>query len=212
MPTLITAGDASAGVVVTSGSDNALTLQTGPAGGKVNALALDASGNGALLGTMTQGGIATPRMVLAAAQNTTSGTSIDFTGIPSWVKRVTVVLNGVSTNGTSTNQIQIGSGSFTTSGYASSAATNGTSLGSFLTGFPTSVNATAAELRSGIITIALVGSNTWVASGTGGPAGFCAAITGTVTLGGTLDRIRLTTVGGTDTFDAGSVNILYEGY
>jgi hypothetical protein len=32
-----------------------------------------------------------------------------------------------------------------------------------------------------------------------------------VSLSGTLDRIRLTTVNGSDTFDAGSINIIYEG-
>lgn len=31
------------------------------------------------------------------------------------------------------------------------------------------------------------------------------------TLSATLDRVRLTTVNGTDTFDAGLVNIIYEG-
>jgi hypothetical protein len=34
---------------------------------------------------------------------------------------------------------------------------------------------------------------------------------GSVTLSATLDRIRITTVNGTDTFDAGSINIAYEG-
>jgi hypothetical protein len=33
---------------------------------------------------------------------------------------------------------------------------------------------------------------------------------GTKSLSATLDRIRITTVNGTDTFDAGSINILYE--
>ena len=40
---------------------------------------------------------------------------------------------------------------------------------------------------------------------------YIASVTGAVSLSGTLDRIRLTTVNGTDTFDAGSVNIMYEG-
>lgn len=33
---------------------------------------------------------------------------------------------------------------------------------------------------------------------------------GTISLAGALDNVRLTTVNGTDTFDAGSINILYE--
>lgn len=51
------------------------------------------------------------------SQASTSGTAIDFTGIPSWVKRITVMFSGVSTNGTSVPQIQVGAGSVTTSGY-----------------------------------------------------------------------------------------------
>jgi hypothetical protein len=159
----------------------------------------------------TYGGVAMPRMVLSTAQNTTSGTAIDFTSIPSWVRRITVLFNGVSTNGVSTAQVQIGAGSITTSGYASSAATNGSSLASFTTGFPLGVGTQAAYLFAGTMTIATLGSNIWVMSGAIGTGTFANVIGGSVTLSGTLDRLRLTTVTGTDTFDAGSVNILYEG-
>lgn len=158
-----------------------------------------------------EGGIAMPRMVTSTAQNTTSGTAIDFTSIPSWVRRITVLFNGVSTNGVSTAQVQIGAGSITTSGYASSAATNGSSLASFTTGFPLGVGTQAAYLFAGTMTIATLGSNIWVMSGAIGTGTFANVIGGSVTLSGTLDRLRLTTVTGTDTFDAGSVNILYEG-
>ena len=51
------------------------------------------------------------------AVNSTSGTSIDFTGIPSGVKRITIMLKDVSTSGTSYKLIQLGSGSITTTGY-----------------------------------------------------------------------------------------------
>lgn len=59
----------------------------------------------------------TQPLTLGTAQNTTSGTSIDFTGIPSWAKRITVMLSGVSTNGSSNYLLRIGSGSFSASGY-----------------------------------------------------------------------------------------------
>ena len=59
-----------------------------------------------------------PRMQLMTAQNSTSGTSIDFTGIPSWVKKITVMFNGVSTNGASNLRIQLGSTTMQTSGYS----------------------------------------------------------------------------------------------
>jgi len=65
-----------------------------------------------------EGGVSMPRMVTSTAQNTTSGTSIDFLSIPSWVRRITVMLNGVSTSGTSRQQIQLGvSGTPETSSY-----------------------------------------------------------------------------------------------
>jgi hypothetical protein len=165
----------------------------------------------------TYGGVAMPRMVLSTAQNTTSGTSIDFTSIPNWVKRITVMFNGVSTSGTSSVQVQIGAGSVTTTGYVS-LASYGTTAGTFTTsttGFitdPTNV-ALAAVSRIGTMSIVLVGSNIWVESASvyQVTANITSACAGNVTLSGTLDRLRLTTVGGTDTFDAGSVNIMYEG-
>jgi hypothetical protein len=165
--------------------------------------------------TTYQGGVLTS----GTAQASTSGTSIDFTGIPSWVKRITVMFNGVSTNGSSQIQIQIGSGSVSTSGYASGASYAG-NAGQFTpslitTGFilePTG-GCGAAALRYGGGFIALIGSNTWASqTNTYGTIALCTSASGGVSpaLGGTLDRVRITTVNGTDTFDAGTINIIYE--
>ena len=140
----------------------------------------------------------------------TSGTAIDFTGIPSWVKRVTVLFNGVSTSGTSNYLVQIGSGSVTVTGYASTSQ-QGTTSATATTGFLASQNATAARFVYGIMNISALGSFTYIASGTlADYTAACAANGGGVTLSGALDRVRITTVNGTDTFDAGSINILYE--
>lgn len=151
------------------------------------------------------------------AQATTSGTAIDFTGIPSWVKRITVMLNGVSTNGTSIPQIQLGAGSILSSGYLGNVVSTGVStVGTVLctTGFyiDSSGLATAGAIRQGAVVFTLLGSNIWTCQGAVGHSDLAGAAfpSGSVTLSGTLDRIRLTTVNGTDTFDAGSVNILYE--
>lgn len=167
--------------------------------------------------TQTQGGVAMPRMVLSTAQNTTSGTSIDFTTIPSWVKRITVMFNGVSTSGTSATIIQIGAGSVTTTGYASggmqAGATNVVTGLSTTSGLLVGNGVSAANLTTGAAVLTTMGSNLWVMQSSGGfenvAYGFSCG--GKVSLSGTLDRLRLTTIGGTDTFDAGSVNILYEG-
>jgi len=170
--------------------------------------------------TMQQGGVAMPRMALSTSQNTTSGTAIDFTGIPSWAKRITVMFNGVSTSNTSPLQIQIGSATIdTTSTYIGTNSvigltnvTSTTMSSGFLMTISTSYNL-AADVRNGSLTLVNISSNTWIINGIinaiGNPHSFL--FSGTKALSGTLDRIRLTTQNGTDIFDAGSVNILYEG-
>jgi hypothetical protein len=158
---------------------------------------------------------ATQKIVQGTAVASTSGTSIDFTSIPSWVKRVTVMLNGVSTNGTSGMLLQIGAGSVTTTGYSSIVGVTTTSGsaggGTSTSAFYLSPNITAATTLIGSVIISLLGSNTWVCQGVTYSRGDSANYpTGSVTLSGALDRVRITTVNGTDTFDAGSINILYE--
>jgi len=146
---------------------------------------------------------------------TASGTSVDFTSIPSWVKRITVMFQGVSTNGTSPYQIQIGAGSVTTSGYAAvGVSTAGAAIGTtaYTSGFVIVVPSAATNVNSGSVILTNLTSNTWTAQGVVAStdttrSNICA---GSISLGGTLDRVRITTVNGTDTFDAGTINILYE--
>lgn len=150
---------------------------------------------------------------------TASGTSVEFTAIPSWVKRITVMFSAVSTSGTNALQIQLGAGSVTTSGYYSNAAqiNGGTGQINSTSGMVVNGGPTAAATMGGIVTIALLGSNIWVAAGSTyytNAAGAMSSNAGTVTLGGTLDRLRIiasATGSPSDTFDAGSINILYEG-
>jgi len=148
----------------------------------------------------------------------TSGTSIDFTSIPSWVKRVTVMFNGVSTGGTSNYLLQIGtsSGVENTNYISSSGALVASSYGagSSTAGFLlTGTGPEAAGLYSGLLVVANITGNTWALSGNLGSASNSRTFVnaGSKALSGTLDRVRITTAGGTDTFDAGSINILYEG-
>lgn len=152
----------------------------------------------------------------ATAVASTSGTSIDFTSIPSWVKRITVMFNGVSASSASPyGLVQIGSGSVTSSGYIGTmfTATGTNTLTSFTAGFGIWNFGNAADTTNGTIVLTTLGSNVWVASGTFTQAGTARAITtaGNITLGGALDRVRITTSDGTTTFDAGSINIIYEG-
>ena len=146
------------------------------------------------------------------AQASTSGAYIDFTGIPSWVKRITVMFNGVSTNGTSDLLVQLGtSGGITSSGYRSSAS-QGTSSASSTAGFILTASLASADTSDGIVTISLLGSNAWSASSAlaNGASNTVRIGAGGVTLGGTLTQLRITTAGGVNTFDAGTINIQYE--
>jgi len=156
--------------------------------------------------------------VAGTTVNSTSGTSIDFTSIPSWVKRVTVMLQGVSTNGSSLVQIQLGdSGGVETTGYNSGAVIQASATlfsGNVTTGFVIGVaNDGASSVRHGSYIISLLGNNSWVGQGNiheSTAYGLGPQCAGSKTLSATLDRVRITTVNGTDTFDAGSINILYE--
>lgn len=154
--------------------------------------------------------------VTAGTAVSASSTSVDFTSIPSWVKRITVMFSGVSTSGTSNYLVQIGAGSVTTSGYTSGAysvdGTNATGISTSTAGFLALRVVTAAGAFSGNIVITNITGNTWVESGNliATFNGFGSASSGNLALGGTLDRVRITTVNGTDTFDAGTINILYE--
>jgi len=154
------------------------------------------------------------------AQNSTSGTALDFTGIPAAAKRITVLFNGVSTSGTSPVIVQAGtSGGMVTSGYVGSSTNQnagGVAYGATTAGLgvdtPGAGSLVGTVTRVGILQLMNVTGNAWVAtsilaySNTAGVEYSASAIT----LSGTLDRLRVTTVNGTDTFDAGNVNILYE--
>jgi hypothetical protein len=151
----------------------------------------------------------------------TSGTSIDFISIPAGVKRVTVMFNGVSTNGSASVMVQLGTASsFETASYVGSSSfiafgTAGARSFADVTtaGFFFFNSVTAADLRDGQLTLLLLDSatNTWSANGAVGTRGQLQSfVSGSKALSGVLTRVRVTTTNGTDTFDAGAINILYE--
>ena len=230
MASTITAGNATNGLALSSDSTGILNIKTGTGSG-TNAITIDASqavtipqtlavtgaqtigGNLTVTGTVSATGGVTGSITSGTAQASTSGTTITFTGLPSTVKRITVMLSGVSTNGTSYPLIQIGtSGGVQATGYLAGSGQE-TSRAAFTTGFGITSSA-AANLLYGTMVITLLTGNTWVASHslTFNQAGTYYAVGGggNVTLSGALDRVRVTTVNGTDAFDAGTINILYE--
>ena len=156
------------------------------------------------------------KMVLATAV-TASGTAIDFTGIPSWVKRITVMFNAVSTNGTSSPLLRVGTaGGIISTGYTSdiisgvnnAISASNTSIGVSLV----SAGHQATYSYNGAITLELISANLWVIVGTLNiyQVAVC-SLSSKINTGVALDRIRITTINGTDVFDAGSINIMYEG-
>ena len=161
---------------------------------------------GATAAEWTTGGI-----TLGTSVATTSGTEVDYTGIPSGTKRITIIFRGVSLSGTDNLLVQIGdAGGFETSAYISTASTVGTTVSS-TAGF-IMVVADAAGIVSGSMVLNLIDSATfaWVSSAA------YKTLTTTIGIGGggkalsaELTQVRITRTG-TDTFDAGTVNLSYE--
>jgi hypothetical protein len=206
------------GAIQIGGSD-AISISTGlntTFAGTVSATTVSATTVSAPSVQVT--GVATNMYPLVSSTAVTaSGTSVDFTGIPSWAKRITIMLSDVSTSGTSPMIIQLGdSGGIENTGYAgitkrltstsivtAAAITNGSYV------IPVT---TAATVTQGTSMLTNVNSNIWsINSAFGSVTTDDTTYTvGNKTLSATLDRVRITTVNGTDTFDAGSINILYE--
>ena len=195
---------------VKANNDGSAAIQVGGS----DAIQISAALNTTFVGTVTSSTGALYPLVSGTAVASTSGTSIDFTGIPSTAKRITVLLSGVSTSGTSSLLVQIGSGSVQITGYSStSVLANMTSSTNGLASTAGMVMYTnnAADSKTGSLILNILTGNTWIANHSAkiiASANIFGA--GDVTLSGVLDRVRITTVNGTDTFDAGTVNIMWE--
>jgi hypothetical protein len=197
---------------ITGSIRNPVLTATGASAGTYTAATVVIDAKGRVLSAVAgQSGI-----TLRTAQATTSGTTIDFTSIPAGTKRITVMLKGVSHNGTSVMIVRLGTGGTpTTTGYVSfgegMAGASMTAFG-FTSGFALSETYAAARVYDGQLIFNHMGSNTWTMSGAGALTGDSytgSTCGGSVTLSGELDMLRLTSVSG-DTFDAGSINISYE--
>lgn len=143
-------------------------------------------------------------------EKTLSGTTTEFTDIPSWAKRITVMLSGLSTNGTDQPTIQIGSGTYAVTGYTSTASSSGGNV-SLTTGFILTNGHSAADIFSGSVQLVNVYGNVWIESGVCfNVNGAARPSSGIITLSGKLDRLRITTNTSVNTFDAGLANVFYE--
>ena len=184
---------------------------------------IELQSNGTTKATVSSSGLAigqynpsTSLVTSGTAVASTSGTSITFTGIPSWAKRITLMFDNISTNGGSSAVflVQIGNTTFTTSGYSGSWSYTGIATGGAAStvGFPMMAQNTA-DVHSGQATINLLSSSSFkytFSSTLGRTDGIVCLGGSAVTLGALLDRVRVTTSNGTDVFDQGNINILYE--
>ena len=173
----------------------------------------------AVAGTNTQTlvaatGTLTPK-VLGSVVASTSGTSVSFTNIPSWSKTITLLFRNVSTSGITNYQIQLGSSAgFVTTGY------NGASMRAVATATLVTADTTGFKLQSilatatsnGLVTFSTYDNLTWYGSGnvSDNTNGVMFTFGGAVTLPGVLDRIRITTINGTDVFDGGTISTMFE--
>lgn len=183
-------------------------------GAASNNIVLDNAG-GAAFQQITGGAL-----TLATLKTTTSGANVDFTSVPSWVKRVTVLFNGVSTTGAVDLLIQLGVGSTpTTSGYL-----NGQSIFSYGSGILSSTSSAGIPIYNNFAAYTWTGravierldanSNNWVVTVTLNNTQTSPSVvisSGVAVLSGALGMVRITTTTGAPTFDTGSINLLYEG-
>ena len=199
-------------LVIKGSSSGQVTVDV-PAAAGTNTLTIPAA-TGEMLTTVSTSTNVIPTINNATAVATTSGTAVDFTSIPSGVKRISMMFNQVSCNGTAPRLIQIGtSGGLVTSGYISSGAHAGAaeSGAQSTAGFLIGNGGAVLDKTVGIVTIQTLGGNVWACQATcaDGTANFIKVGAGSITLGGVLDRLRLSTTSGA-TFDHGSVNIAWE--
>lgn len=214
---VVTANAASVTATNADTTANAISATASSALTAANA-ALPKAG-GTMTGVITYAA-AQPRLVAGTSQASTSGTSIDFASIPSWVKRITVMFQGVSTSAGSPVLIQLGTGStptYTTSGYLGAVllvdAAGATARTTYTTGFLVVQDSINSHVRHGNLTITNITGNSWTQTGLLAQSDTTSThhSAGSIALAAVLTAVRITTVGGSQTFDAGSINILYEG-
>lgn len=228
MANLLVAGNSSnGGTAITTDTSGTLNIVTGSGSGS-NAITIDASqnvtfanaisvaGNTTITGTLAvTGGVS--GSITSGTAVSASGTSVNFTGIPSGVKRITVMFQTISLSGSSIPMVQIGAGTTPeTTGYLGSVSsiTSGVATESSTTGCKvfTTGSGAAATTISGAMTITLLTGSSWIVTGTSArtDAAQSSVLAYSKTITGTLGVVRVTTVNGTDTFDTGTINIFYE--
>lgn len=172
-------------------------------------------------GSLTNGSVTPAKLSQPLTQGTAvesnSGSVIEFKNIPSWAKRITLSLAGVSTNANFAPFVQLGTGdtpTYAASDYkvesvmiTASSATSGTVPGY---GVLLHQHATASAVYHGTVELVKVSGSTWVirADGYESNSATINIAAGSIALWSALTAVRVCLASGS--FDAGTINILYE--
>lgn len=154
----------------------------------------------------------TTNLTRSTAIATTSGTSIDFSSLPTGIRRITLLMDDVSTNGTSRVVVRVGTGgTVETTGYSGTIRQDGATQ-DMTTCFEFDAAANASATRKVTMFLHNIDGNTWLMSSLcgRGDTSTCSYAAGRIALSGTLDIVSITTINGTDTFDGGTANVFYE--
>ena len=139
---------------------------------------------------------------------------LSFTGIPAKAKRITVMFSGVSPGGASPICIQLGVSSTAETADYYGAVQNAGGATAHTNGFRIRASTGGTgEVYHGAVTLTKFSTgNIWVCEGSVSLSSTNNSwwTSGVKTLAGVLDSIFITTVGGSETFDAGNVNIAWE--
>lgn len=223
MTTINTNTSATTAFIVTPDTTGTFVVNTGSGVG-ATAMTIDTSQNVTFAGGVTSSTGTLYPLVSGTAQASTSGTAINFNNvIPATAKRITVLFQGVSTNGTGIIQVQLGTGvtpTYTITGYlggAVSVQTSTASAVSYTTGFALVPQQSAAAIHHGVMIISLVNASTnaWAASSTSSRSDLAqsGSSAGSIALAAALTSVRIigsATGSPADTFDAGTINIMWE--
>ena len=191
----------------TSGADVVLTLPVND--GDADQF-LQTNGSG----TLTWATETTTNLTRGTVAATTSGTEVDFTSLPTGIRRITLILDSVSVDGANNIDVRLSTGgTFATTGYNSTSARTpaGTTtvISDTTAGFCVLANDNAARVWTGRFTWDNITGDVWVMDGNANDhdGNRSCVSSGRVELSGTLDGLRLFS---TSTFDGGQINIIYE--
>ena len=153
--------------------------------------------------------------VLLSEQASTSGTEVEFTGIPSDALEITLMFTGVSASGTNNFMVQLGTASgYIETGYDSLSQNEGGSDDTAATDcFLIRADANN-HLRTGAMVITKASGSSYVQTGSfalnpSGVQGGTQTYGSLTSVSGTVNRLRVK-LNGTNTFDAGTISVSYK--